>query len=85
MNKQGFSMIELMITAVVLCLVSYFIAKNYFGNSGMTPIDNKTKIELQKEGVRTDTLPGAVESAQSKVDEYNKRLQEREKNEKTSE
>ena len=77
MGKKGFSLIELMITAVVLCFVSYFVIKNYFGNSGMTPIDTKTKTELAKEGVRTDSLPGAVESAQAKVDEYNKKVKER--------
>ena len=81
MNRKGFSIVELLITAVVLCVVLYFVSKNYLGKSGTNSIDTKTKAELSQEGVKTDSLPGMVDSAKAKADEFNKQTQARQKEE----
>lgn len=72
MKKQaGFAFLSILLTVLISALLYYFIMKNY------STVDTKTQNALAKQGIDTSDYKKMVNTMKDKIDEINKKTEER--------
>ena len=73
-NQKGVSLIGMLLAIIIIALLCYFAVKTYFRK---TSVDEATKKEMAKQGIKVDDKISTIDSAKTKVKSFNKSAQDR--------
>ncbi|MDD5688086.1 MAG: type II secretion system protein [Elusimicrobia bacterium] len=74
-NQTGFSLLEILITTIIVCLLMYYAVKVYYKSS---TLDEKTKKELSEQSINSNNYPGMVKDSKSKIEDSNNNTKKQE-------